>query len=69
MSIELVHDNELQIEIEQLSRNVWLDAKCLDSYRRHNHARKYLTQPDCMDDIERARDFLSQVLDDVRGVR
>jgi hypothetical protein len=71
MSIAEVMDDrcELQVEIEQTCRTVWLEAKVLESYRRHNGARRFLMQDDCLDDMEKARDYLSRVIDDMRGVQ
>ncbi len=67
MLTRVIEITDLQQDVERASRSVWLDAKELNSYRRHNGAREFLRQPEVLDDIEQARDYLSHVLDDLRG--
>ena len=57
----------LQEEVERAARDVWLNAHDMEGYRCHRGARPFLQQPEVMDDLERARDLLSRVIDDVRG--
>lgn len=59
----------LEYEVEHAVRMTWLCAKELEGYRRHNGARPILQRQMLMDDIETARDQLSRLLDDVRGVQ
>jgi hypothetical protein len=59
----------LETEVTQVCRAAWLNARELEGYRRHGGARRYLKSPEMLDDIEKARDYLSRVLDDMRGVK
>jgi hypothetical protein len=59
---------ELDAAVRSAALNAWLAARDLEAYRRHNGAKDILADQTVMDDIERARDQLSQVFDKIRGV-
>ena len=44
-------------------------AKDLYGYRQHDGAQKFLTDPECMKNMEDARDYISRVFDKARGVK
>jgi hypothetical protein len=62
-------DSDLQTATETAVRNAWIIAREIEGYRRHRGARKYLATQFCQDELELARDYLSRVLDDMRGVK
>lgn len=59
----------LEVDVQQACKTAWLNARELEGYRRHGGARRFLKAPEMLDEIERARDYLSRVLDDMRGVK
>lgn len=59
----------LEAEIRHAAKTAWLAARDLESYRRHDGAKEVWADSVVMDDIERARDQLTQVFDKVRGVK
>ena len=62
-------DSDLQTGVETAVRNAWIIAREIEGYRRHRGARKFLATQFCTDEMEMARDYLSRVLDDVRGIK
>lgn len=65
--VEIDPDDTLEVVLERQVRDIWLDTKELEGYRRHNGARPVLMQPQLLDDLEQSRDRLSILLDDLRG--
>lgn len=59
----------LEGEVGEACRAAWMNARALEGYRRHGGARRFLKAPELLDDLEKARDYISRVLDDMRGVR
>ncbi len=58
----------LESEVAEACRAAWMNARTLEGYRRHGGARRFLKAPEYLDDLEKARDYISRVLDDMRGV-